>query len=93
LATHKSAIKKARRDEKRRLRNKSIRTRYRNLVKAVRLALKAGDLEQAEDALKRATPYLHRAVTKGVIHRNKAARDISRLTRQVQALRREREAA
>ena len=86
LANHKSALKKIRKDEKRRLRNKSVRTRYRNLIKAVRLAVASGDAQQAEDALKRATPYMHRAVVKGVVHRNKAARQISRLTRQVQAL-------
>ncbi|WP_025321112.1 30S ribosomal protein S20 [Deferrisoma camini] len=86
MANHKSALKKIKQDEKRRLRNKAVRTRYRNLIKAVRMAVAAGDVEQAEAALQKAAPYLHRAVIKGVIHRNKAARHISRLTRQVQAL-------
>ncbi len=86
MANHKSALKKARQDEKRRLRNKAVRTRYRNLIKAVRLALESGDAAQAEDALQKAAPYLQRAASKGVIHRNKAARHISRLTKQVEAL-------
>jgi small subunit ribosomal protein S20 len=63
-----------------------VRTHYRNLIKAVRVAMEAGDATQAEDALKKAAPYLQRAVSKGVIHRNKASRHISRLTRQVHAL-------
>ena len=86
MANHKSALKKIKQDEKRRLRNKAVRTRYRNLIKAVRLAVDAGDADQAEAALKIAGPYLQRAASKGVIHQNKAARHISRLTRQVVAL-------
>jgi small subunit ribosomal protein S20 len=87
VANHKSALKKIKQDEKRRLRNKAVRTRYRNLIKAVRLALDAGDADQAEAAMKIAGPYLQRAASKGVIHQNKAARNISRLTNQVAALR------
>ncbi|MHB8767321.1 MAG: 30S ribosomal protein S20 [Deferrisomatales bacterium] len=86
MANHKSALKKARSDEKRRIRNKGVRTRYRNLIKAVRLALDSKDATQAEEALKVAGPYLQRAASKGVIHENKAARTISRLTSQVAAL-------
>ncbi|GAB4268657.1 MAG: 30S ribosomal protein S20 [Deferrisomatales bacterium] len=83
MANHKSALKRMRQDDKRRLRNKAVRTRYRNLIKAVRVAVEAGDAAQAEEALKAAAPYLQRAASKGVIHKNKAARHISRLTRQV----------
>ncbi len=86
MANHKSALKKARQDEQRRLRNKAVRTRYRNLLKAVRLAIESKDATQAEDALKVAGPYLQQAASKNVIHKNKAARTISRLTQQVAAL-------
>lgn len=86
LANHKSAIKKIARDEKARLRNKSIRTRYRNLIRAVRAACETGDKEKAGEALKAAVPYLQRAAHKGVIHANTASRNISRLTRQVQGI-------
>lgn len=86
MANHKSALKKMRQDEKRRLRNKAVRTRYRNLIKDVRVALEAGDATKAEEALKVAAPYLQRAASKGVIHQKKAARNISRLTRQVEGL-------
>ncbi|MBI5441562.1 MAG: 30S ribosomal protein S20 [Deltaproteobacteria bacterium] len=86
MAHHKSAIKKIRRDEKARLRNKAVRTRFRNLIKAVREAVDKGDSEQAKQALAVAAPYLQKAATKGIIHKNKAARDISRLTKHVEAL-------
>ena len=86
MANHKSAIKKIKQDENRRVRNKAVRTRYRNMIKAVRMAVEAGDAEQAEAAMKVAGPYLQRAASKGVIHQNKAARHVSRLTSQVAAL-------
>lgn len=86
MANHKSALKKIRQDEKRRVRNKAVRTRYRNLIKAVRLAVDSGDQERAREALSMAAPYLQRSASKGVIHKNKAARTISRLTKQVEAL-------
>ena len=87
MANHKSALKKIKQDEKRRIRNKAVRTRYRNLIKVVRLAVDAGDADQAEAAMKVAGPYLQRAASKGVMHQNKAARHVSRLTSQVAALR------
>lgn len=86
MANHKSALKKLRQDVKRNLRNKAVRTRYRNLIKAVGLAVESGDAERATEALKVCTPYLQRSASKGVIHKNKAARTISRLTMKVQAL-------
>ncbi len=86
MAHHKSALKKIRRDEKARVRNKAVRTRFRNLIKAVREALDKGDAAQANDALAKAAPYLQKAAAKGVIHKNKAARDISRLTKHVDSL-------
>lgn len=86
LAHHKSALKKIRRDEKRTLRNKAVRTRFRNLVKAVRLAVDSGDAAQARSALATAVPYLQKAAGKGVFHANKVSRDVSRLTLAVNAL-------
>lgn len=86
MANHKSALKKNRQDEARRERNKAVRTRYRNLLKAVRLAVEAKDAATAEEALRAATPYLQKAAARNVIHKNKAARHISRLNQQLQAL-------
>lgn len=83
MANHKSALKKIRRDAVRNLRNKAVRTRYRNLIKAVRVAVESGDAAVANEALKKAAPYLQKAAAKGVIHANKASRNISRLTVQV----------
>lgn len=87
MANHKSALKKIKQIEKRRLRNKAVRTRYRGVIKSVRLALESGDAAEAEKALSTAAPYIQRAASKGVIHKNKAARHISRLSKQVQTLR------
>lgn len=86
MANHKSALKKIKQIEKRRLLNKAVRTRYRNFIKEVRVALENGDAAEAEKALTSAAPYIQRAASKGVIHKNKAARHISRLSKQVQAL-------
>lgn len=86
MAHHKSALKKMRRDEKARLRNKAVRTRFRNLIKAVREAVEKGDSDGARQALAVAAPYLQKAAARGVVHKNKAARDISRLTKHVDAL-------
>ncbi len=85
MADHKSALKKMKQDEKRRVRNKAVRTHYRNLVKAVRTALESGNAAQAEEVLKEAAPQLQRAASKKVIHKKKASRCISRLTRHVMA--------
>lgn len=86
MANHKSALKKIRRDEFRRARNKSVRTRYRNLIKEVRAALESGDAASAGEALKKAVPYLQKAAAKGVIHQNKASRNVARLTKHVHEL-------
>ncbi len=86
MANHKSALKKIKQDEKRRVRNKAVRTRYRNLIKAVRAALESENAAEARETLKEAVPQLQRAASKGVLHKNTASRQISRLTRQVDAL-------
>jgi small subunit ribosomal protein S20 len=83
LANHKSALKRARQNEDRRLRNKSTKTRIKNVVKIVRQAT-AGQIEtDAPSELNKAKSVIDKAAKKGVIHRNTAARKISRLTKQV----------
>ena len=86
MANHKSAIKKMRQDEVRRLRNKSYKTRFRNVVKDVEAALAAGNKEQAEHAFREAVPIIDRVASKGVIHKNNAARKKSRLAKRINAL-------
>jgi len=86
LATHKSAMKRARQNIVRRRRNRSVRTRVKNVIKQVRLAIKEGSKEAARAALAKAIPVIDKAAGKGVIHKRTASRKISRLTRQVNAL-------
>lgn len=86
MATHKSAIKRARQNEIRNFRNKSSRTRVKNVIKRVRTAISEKSSEAAQTALVAAMPVIHKAAQKGAIHRNMASRKISRLTRQVNAL-------
>ncbi len=80
MANHKSALKRHRQNEKRRLRNRMVKTRVKNVVKAVRQAVEAGDIETARVLLGSATSVLDRAASKKVIHWRAAARKISRLS-------------
>ena len=86
MAEHPSALKRHRQSVKRRLRNQAVRTQLKHLVRAVRAAIAARDSKQAADSLSRATRALDKAVTKGVLHRNTAARKISRLALAVHQL-------
>ena len=83
LAIHKSAIKRARQNEIRNLRNKSKRTR---VTKQVRAAIAEGSSETAQAALAAAIPVIDKAAQKGALHHNTASRKVSKLTRQVNAL-------
>jgi small subunit ribosomal protein S20 len=87
VANHPSALKRHRQSEKRRVRNRTIKTRLRHLVRQVRAALSARNANAAVQSLAHATRALDKAVTKGVLHRNNAARKIARLTRAVTQLR------
>jgi small subunit ribosomal protein S20 len=86
LATHLSAIKRARQNEKRRLRNLNIRTTVKSSIKKVRVAIEKKDVEGAQKALSKTIPLIQKADSKGVFHRNTSGRKISRLTRKVNAL-------
>jgi small subunit ribosomal protein S20 len=86
LARHISALKRARQNEKRRLRNQSRKTRVKNVVRQVRAAVAQNNAEEAQEALKSAIPTIARVAGKGTLHWRAAARKISRLTRQVNAL-------
>jgi small subunit ribosomal protein S20 len=81
-----SGRKRHRQSEKRRLRNQAIRTRLRHLVREVRAAVSTGDRDGAAKAFAQAARALDRGVTKGVLHRNAAARKVSRLARAVRRL-------
>lgn len=86
LANSLSARKRARQAEKRRLANASQRSRARSAIKKVLAAIEAGDKSAAEAAYKAAVPAIDRSVSKGLMHRNKAARHKSRLNAHIRAL-------
>lgn len=81
-----SAKKRARTSEVRRQHNKHIRSGMRTQVKAVIYALDAGDKDAATAAYKLAVPALDASVSKGVLHKNKAARQKSRMNSRIQAM-------
>lgn len=86
LANIKSAIKRNRQNEKRRLNNRTYRGGARTQVKKARIAIEDGKLETASAAVHEAIRSLDRAASKGVIHRNNAARRKSRLMKQLATL-------
>lgn len=86
MANHASALKRARQNENRRLRNKAVRTRVRGAIKSVRQAIEAKDQEAARTALTAAEPIIDQAASKGVLPKRTAARKISRLAKKVHAL-------
>jgi small subunit ribosomal protein S20 len=86
MANTRSAQKRMRQSEKRRVRNATTRSGVRSAVRTVRSALESGAAAEARAQLTRAIRLLDKAVTKGVLHRNAAARRKSRLTRQLNAL-------
>jgi len=86
LPNPKAAPKRQQQHLKRRTRNRHYRTMMRNRVKAVRAAVESGDLESAREAFAGAMSVIHRVASKGVIHRNQAARRISRLNALVKKL-------
>jgi small subunit ribosomal protein S20 len=86
LANHKSALKRARQNENRRMRNKTIKTRIKTTAKSVQLAIDNGSMETATQTLDDAKSVIDRAAKKGVIHKKTASRKISRLTKRVNAI-------
>ena len=86
MATHKSAIKRIRQNEKRRLHNRQFRNRARTLVKQAREAIESGDVDAAQAATNRAIRDLDKLASRGVVHKRNAARRKSRLMAQLNKL-------
>jgi small subunit ribosomal protein S20 len=86
LANTKSAEKAARQSTVHRARNDALTSQLRTAIRKATTALKTGKQDEASAALAEATPIIDSMVNKGIIHRNKAARHKSRLTKQVAAL-------
>ncbi len=83
MAHHKSAKKRIRQNEKRRLRNQASRSKINTLSKKV---LKAENKDEAAELLKGAVSFIDKTVSKGMLPRNTAARKKSKLTRYVNSL-------
>jgi small subunit ribosomal protein S20 len=80
MPNHKSAEKRVRQSEKRRAINRSNRTKVRTYIKKLRSALESGSKQDVASTLPETISIIDRAVQKGVLHANAAARHKSRLT-------------
>ena len=86
MANSPQARKRARQNTDRRQHNKSRRSMMRTHIKNVIKAIRSGDAQKAQDAYRTAVPMIDRMATKGIIHKNKAARHKSRLNARIRAL-------
>ncbi len=86
MANIKSAKKRAIQSEKARQHNASCRSMMRTYIKKVVAAIEAGKKDEAQEAFKTVQPILDRYASRGLIHKNKAARQKSRFTAQIKAL-------
>jgi len=86
MANTLSAKKRIRQSEKRRLRNKSYKSKMRTLTKKFVAAVNSGDLSAAEESFKTVSREILKISTKGVIHKNQAARRVSRLAKKLNSL-------
>lgn len=86
MAYHKSAKKRIRQTIVRSAVNRTRLTRLRTFLKRVNVATASGDVEAARQAFKDAQPEIMRSAQKGIIHRKKASRSLSRLSARVRAM-------
>ncbi len=86
MANHKSALKRARQNEVKRINNKGYKTRVKKAVKEVRTALADNSVDQAKKSFVKTVSIVQKAASKGVIHRKQASRKISRLATQINQL-------
>ena len=86
MANTPQAKKRIRRNNRRAEVNGARMSRIRNYVKKVETALETGDKDAAQTALRNAQPEMARGVARGVMHKNTAARKMSRLSKRVAAL-------
>lgn len=80
MANIKSQVKRIRTNERRRLRNKSVKSSLHTAIRAFRTAAAEGDKDKANELLLCANRKLDKAATKGIIHKNQAANKKSALT-------------
>ena len=86
MANHKSAIKRARQNKERQLRNNSKKTRIKNVVKALEATIAEKSPAEVQEHMRLAQKAIAKTEAKGTIHKRTASRNISRLSRKVQVL-------
>ncbi len=86
MANTPQSKKRARQNARRASLNKARRSRIRTFLRKVEEAIATGDKDAASTALRQAQPELMRGVTKGILHKNTAARKMSRLSSRVKAI-------
>ena len=86
MANHASALKRARQNEDRKLRNRITKTRVKHIVKTVRQGVDAKSTEALQSKLNDAKSLIDKAAKKGAIHKKTASRKISRLAKLVNTL-------
>ena len=82
MANHKSALKRARQNDIEKIRNIGRKTRIKSVVKEVRATIAGNSRDKAIETLRKAQIIIQKSVSNGAIHKKKASRKISRLTRQ-----------
>ena len=82
MANHKSAKKRAKQSQVRRLRNRSTKTTLKNLEKSLRAAQESG-ADTKDELMRQTQSAIHKAAKKGILHKKTASRKISRLTKLV----------
>ena len=80
MPNHKSAEKRVRQSEKRRMINRANRTKVRTYIKKLRAALDGGKTDEIQKVLPETISVIDKSVQKGVLHKNAAARYKARLT-------------
>jgi small subunit ribosomal protein S20 len=83
LANHKSAVKRVKQAESKRMRNRSVKTRVKTEIRKIQNAIEENAVEAAAQALKGAQSLIDKAAKQGAMHKKTAARKISRLYKRV----------
>jgi len=86
MANTPQARKRARQNIKRRQHNISARSMFRTYIKKIINAIESGEKQAAQEAYNAAVPIIDKMVTKNIIHKNKAARHKSRLSKRIKAM-------
>jgi len=86
VANHKSAEKRNRQSQIRRLRNKVNKSKMKTAIRKIDEAVAGGSVDEARVALNEAIPVIAKTASKGTVHKKTASRKISRLTRRVNGM-------